>query len=40
MKSLNCNGKDEELTPQNILNEQSEKWKIPLVSEAFARKLD
>ncbi|CAF4490258.1 unnamed protein product [Rotaria socialis] len=40
MKAANCNGKDEELTPQNILNELSEKWKIPLVSEAFARKLD
>ncbi len=40
MNTHNCNGKDQHLTPQDILNNQAEKWQIPIASEEFARKLD
>ena len=40
MHSHNCNGKDHQQTPQDILNNQAEKWQISITSEEFARKLD
>jgi hypothetical protein len=40
MNNHNCNGKYEQFTPQDILNNQAEKWQISITSEAFARKLD
>ncbi len=40
MNGFHCNEQDQSLTPQDILNNQSEKWQISITSEAFARKLD
>jgi hypothetical protein len=40
MHTHNYNGKNQKLSPQDILNNQAEKWQIPITSEAFARKLD
>lgn len=40
MNSHHCNGVDEKLTPQDILDNQAEQWQIPITSEAFARQLD
>lgn len=35
-----CNGKSQQLTPQDNLDEYAEKWQISITSEEFARKLD
>jgi hypothetical protein len=40
MNSPHCNGVDENLMPQDILDNQAEKWQISITSEAFARQLD
>jgi hypothetical protein len=40
MNSHNCNGFDEKLTPQEILDHQAEEWGISMRSEEFARQLD
>jgi kynureninase len=40
MYNHNCNGQNHQLTPQDSLNNQAEKWQISITSEAFARKLD
>ncbi|CAF4088260.1 unnamed protein product [Rotaria sp. Silwood2] len=38
--SNDCNAKCQQLTPQDILNQLSEKWNVSITSEEFARKLD
>ena len=40
MDSQYCNGKEEKLSPQDILNNYANKWQISMTNEAFARKLD
>lgn len=40
MKAQECNGVNQTSSPQKMLNEQANKWKLALNSEAFARKLD
>jgi hypothetical protein len=40
MDKHNCNEKNQQLNPQDILNNRAEKWQLSITSEAFARKLD
>lgn len=40
MHSHNCNGKEQNVNPQDILQNYAKKWQIPITSEAFARRLD
>jgi len=40
MSELVCNGKDLHLTPQDLLENQANKWQVSMTDEQFARKLD
>ncbi|CAF1215889.1 unnamed protein product [Adineta ricciae] len=40
MSNQHCNGDHQSITPQGILEQQAEKWQVPLTSKAFAHKLD